>query len=482
MRKKFVSSLALLLLLNFLIKPLWIFGIDIKVQNLVGAESYGLYAALFSFTVIFNIVLDVGLSHYNNRAVSRKHTEVVRNLSYLGSLKLLLGIIYLMLTLAVGYFLQYRGEAFILLVILSINQFLASLVIFLRSNLAGLQLFKTDAAMSVLDKLLMVLACGLMLYTSWFSFPFTVKVFALVQTGSYTLVVLLTFYVVLQKAKIFRIQFNPRQFKRQLRSSMPYALLILLMALYTRVDSVMIQQITGAFENGIYAQAFRLLEVTNQVGYLFSVLLLPMFSGMIARGESTGELAQLAYGFVLVIMLSLGLGGFVYARPLMNLLYEQHTAFSAPIFKPLILSSIAFSTTYVFGTLLTARGNLWLLNKIAVGGFVLNIVLNGFLIPRYGGLGAAYATFVTQFGTALAQVWFCMSHEKELNKEYFWQRVLGFMAAAGIWAFGLSYISWPWYWGLLTIVVGIPLIAIIFRFNPVRPALIFLQSRLREDK
>ena len=71
MQKKFLSSLLLLLFLNVLIKPLWIFGIDLSVQNRVGAEEYGLYAAIFSFTLIFNIILDLGLTHYNNQAIAR---------------------------------------------------------------------------------------------------------------------------------------------------------------------------------------------------------------------------------------------------------------------------------------------------------------------------------------------------------------------------------------------------------------------------
>lgn len=57
MQKKFVSSLLLLLFLNLLVKPLWIFGIDLTVQNRVGAEQYGLYAAIFSFTFVFNLSL-----------------------------------------------------------------------------------------------------------------------------------------------------------------------------------------------------------------------------------------------------------------------------------------------------------------------------------------------------------------------------------------------------------------------------------------
>ena len=59
-QRKFVVNLALLLLLNFLIKPFWIFGIDRTVQNeLVSSADYGTYFALFNFAMLFNILLDL---------------------------------------------------------------------------------------------------------------------------------------------------------------------------------------------------------------------------------------------------------------------------------------------------------------------------------------------------------------------------------------------------------------------------------------
>ena len=42
----FYSSLGLLVLLNAIIKPLWIFAIDRQVQNVVGTENYGVYFSL----------------------------------------------------------------------------------------------------------------------------------------------------------------------------------------------------------------------------------------------------------------------------------------------------------------------------------------------------------------------------------------------------------------------------------------------------
>jgi Na+-driven multidrug efflux pump len=73
-------------------------------------------------------------------------------------------------------------------------------------------------------------------------------------------------------------------------------------------------------------------------------------------------------------------------------------------FGLLILSFIPISMNYVFGTLLTANGNLRQLNQMALAGVVLNVVLNYFLIRGYGIVGAAFATLITQLLTALAQI------------------------------------------------------------------------------
>ena len=71
MKRKFVTNLILLIFLNVLIKPFWIFGIDIPVQNVVGAANYGFYGSLLNFSMILNILLDLGLTNYNNRNIAQ---------------------------------------------------------------------------------------------------------------------------------------------------------------------------------------------------------------------------------------------------------------------------------------------------------------------------------------------------------------------------------------------------------------------------
>jgi O-antigen/teichoic acid export membrane protein len=57
---------------------------------------------------------------------------------------------------------------------------------------------------------------------------------------------------------------------------------------------------------------------------------------------------------------------------------------------------------------LTANGNLRVLNSISAIGILANITINLILIPEYGALGAAIATFTTQGVTAIAQFFYCV--------------------------------------------------------------------------
>jgi O-antigen/teichoic acid export membrane protein len=265
---------------------------------------------------------------------------------------------------------------------------------------------------------------------------------------------------------------------QRLKSSYPYALLIFLMALYTRVDSVMLQQLVGDLENGIYAQAFRLLDAINQPAYLFSVLLLPMFSGMLVRRESVTALSRLAFSLLFVMGLAISLSAYFAAPDLMNLLYDNHSASSASVLQALLFSSLAFGTTFVFGTLLTAKGDLKLLNKVAFVGFILNVILNLILIPFYGAIGAAVATVITQSSAALVQMFLCFKNLKLNYGPTFWLRIAVYtgLAIAGSLAVH-NYLTLIWWQQAFFTVTFIAVLALPSGLLPLKDAYQLIKPR-----
>jgi O-antigen/teichoic acid export membrane protein len=220
---------------------------------------------------------------------------------------------------------------------------------------------------------------------------------------------LIAFWFVYRKAQFFRLQFNVTFLWLIVKQSYPFALLVLLMGLYTRMDMVMLETMlpNGAEQAGIYAQSFRILDAVSMFAYLFSTLLLPMFSRMLKQKESVGQLTHLSFLLLIVPTLVFVISTFAYKTELMSLMYNNHIGESAQIYGVLILSFVPISSAYIFGTLLTANNSLKTLNRIACGGMLLNFTLNCIVIPRYGAYGAAIASVVTQYLTCAVQMIAC---------------------------------------------------------------------------
>ncbi len=471
MKRKFVTNLILLLFLNLLIKPFWIFGIERTVQNVVGNESFGLYFALFSFSVILNIILDLGITNFNNRNIAQNNHLLTKHLSNIVGLKFLLSVFYALICLIVAAIIGYDKIQFHLLFFLIFNQFLISFTLYLRSNISALHLFRTDSLLSVLDRTLMIVIIGMLLFTKVVPIEFNIQVFVYAQTIAYVLSTLITFTIVLSKAKKFVLRFDLRFFLVILKQSYPYALLILLMSFYNRVDSIMLERMLpnpiGKEQAGIYAQAFRLNDAVSMFGLLFGGLLLPIFSKMIKDKEHVGQMVKLSFTLIFVPAIVIFISSAFYAHEIMNLLYHQSAHESASILGFLMAGFLGLVTTYIFGTLLTANGSLKQLNLMALSGMVLNICLNLILIPKIQALGSAYASMITQIYTALIQVIIAVTIFKLRINYQFIGHVLFYGALVLVAAIASRYID-NWVYGYFVLIGVSVLIAFVIRLINLR--------------
>ena len=404
-KRKFVTNLALLLFLNILIKPLWIFGIDMGVQNLTGANEYGTYASLFSFSIILNILLDLGLTNFNNKNIAQHSQLLVKYFSNMVVMKFILGVLYAIICLSMGFIMGYDSHQFHLLYFLIGNQFILSFILYLRSNLSGLHYFKTDSIISITDRTLMLVICGSLLLYPPTRQHFKIEWFIYSQTLAYSITFLIAFFVVLKHAKVFKFQFDLAFLVLIFKQSYPFALLVLLMSLYSRIDIVMIERMLpdGRLQAGIYSQAFRIIDAVSMFAFLFATLLLPIFARMIKLKENVTQLVRLSYLLLLVPTIVFSCVSVFYSNDLIGLLYKNHVAEAASIYAILIIGYNAVSTSYIFGTLLTANNNVKQLNYMALIGVITNVVLNIIFIPIYKAWGAAFSSLITQGVTALIQ-------------------------------------------------------------------------------
>jgi O-antigen/teichoic acid export membrane protein len=364
---------------------------------------------------------------------------------------------------------------------LCFNQFLLSFILYLRSNISGLLLFRTDSLMSVLDRVLMILICSVLIWGHVTSTPFQIEWFVYAQSAAYLLTALTALLIVIKKAAFKRLNWNGPFFVMIIKQSFPFAILVMLMAFYNRIDPVMIERLLpeeiGDSEAGIYASAFRLLDASNNIAYLFSVLLLPLFARMIKEKESIGQIVRLGFTLLIILSATVAIGSHFYSYEIMDLMYTAHVEESTAVFRILILGFMGVSTSYIFGTLLTANGNLKLLNIVAACGMILNLLINIILVPRFLAVGSAWASLVTQMSMAIIQTIIAIRIFKFKTDIKFVLAVTAFLAGVVIINLISRTLFENWILNFMIMVVGSIGIALILKLLNIKGFIEILKAR-----
>ena len=397
---RFYSSLGLLIILNLIIKPVWIFAIERQVQNSVGNLLYGTYFSLLNLTLMGGFLLDWGVSACLNRQMAAGENSFTGPVSRFLSIKLLFSVIYTAVILFIAWLAGTKRWDILGLAIAI--QVLSSFFIFLRGIVTAQQWFRADAWLSVLDKTLMILVCGSFLYLPVVAGNISIEKFLLAQVACTAIAIVAV--VALLKRKHFRFSSLGDQMPRKqiMKAALPYALIILLMTLHYRLDGFLLGLLKNEYEAGIYAAAYRLLDAANMVGYLAAGFLLPFIARRWSTGQSFNSVVlDIRHGLML-FSLSTAIIFFFLAGWFQELLYNNPASSATEVLQWCLPALIGYSLVQVYGTVLTATGHIVPFCYLALGAAIINTLLNLLLIPLLGAKGSCWAAIVSQglFGIA----------------------------------------------------------------------------------
>ena len=413
LNRDFQGNILFILLLNAIIKPLYLLGIDRGVQNLIPSEEYGVYFTLFNLSFIFQILADFGLQAWLTRTCAQNALEAKNQYPYFLSLKGILSLLYFILTGIVAFSLGFWSKYPLFLTLILCLQLSNSFLLFLRATISGLGFYRFDSYLSITDRGITILIMGIFLCTPTLQPKINIILFTGVQLFTIMLSSAIAMLFLRKTTFSFRPKFDYFKLKTLLREGLPYAVLVLLMSTSNRIDSLIIPFFSAEKFNGsaIYAGSFRILEAVNIIGYLFAGLLLPMFSKNIHQLKITAKLANMAIRLLLAIIIPLAFGFSIFSEGIILLLYKNATPEMIKTFSILILAIIPMSGNYIYGTLLTATGSLWSMNRIFVLILVINIVLIIILLPLLSIPGVALASLITQSLALLLQITLCLKKQ-----------------------------------------------------------------------
>ena len=271
-----------------------------------------------------------------------------------------------------------------------------------------------------------------------------------------TLVLALT--IVLRHTENLSFKVNFQFFKEILRQSLPFALLVLLMSVYSRIEPVLLERLLDdkGVQAGFYSRAYRLFDAGNNISNLFAIMLLPMFAATLKNKLELNNLVKTSFNVIVAMAGIVMIMCVFYRQEIMQLMYLPADATAddverigqyANIFPILMGSFFCLSTTYVFGTLLTANGSLKQLNLVAAAGVVINILLNLIVIPRFYAVGAACTSLSVQAVTALLQYFLAKRILKLDMGGRYWFHIILFMATITLVTFLVKQLNVNWLIG-----------------------------------
>lgn len=189
--------------------------------------------------------------------------------------------------------------------------------------------------------------------------------------------------------------------KELLTSGWPLLLGAIVAMVSFRIDQVMLGQLRDAEELGFYSAAVRVAELwffipTAIVGSVFP---------NIVRVKETDEAEfyrrlQRLFNFLAFLGYAVAIPVTFLAPFVIGVLYGDAYAAAAPMLVLLIWSDLFINLAVARGAYLYAMNWVWVLFWVNVVAAVVNVALNLFLIPLYGGLGAAIASCVSYWVSA----------------------------------------------------------------------------------
>jgi O-antigen/teichoic acid export membrane protein len=186
----------------------------------------------------------------------------------------------------------------------------------------------------------------------------------------------------------------------------PLAGAVLAAQVYYSLDTVLLRVWRGEVEAGFYASAYKIIMMIIAMRHLLVQAVFPFLVRAAGRSELRGLVltvqrigALMGLPFVVV--------GVLWARPILVFVFgDSFAPVAGPFAVLLVMAGVVF-VNLAWPQLLNAhhRSGAYLLTLVV--GAVVNVVGNALLIPRYGMIGAAWATLAAEVSVMCAAIIAC---------------------------------------------------------------------------
>ena len=368
------------------------------LSRTVGTDGVGLYSDAWTMSELFCLLGMLGLADYGVRTIAQardNREELDRTFSGIWQMQLMVAGAALLLWF--GYLFLFAGEE--KTIALHLTMMSVSCLCSFDWCLMGLDLFKPIALRNTFVKLAAT-ACVFIFVKA----PGDLWIYALVWSAA-TLAGNLSCAMTLRG----RVTYRRVSLKESLKHLRPCAVLfisVLAVSIYRKMDKVMVYNIAGKHENGLYENAEKIIYCLSGFISAIGTVMMPKVSNMQKKGETERIARHIDRSMDLIICMvsAMAFGVAAVADRFAPLFYGEDFRYSGTLMAPLAFTLIMIGFANVIRTqvVLPQKRDTIFVKSVCCGA-VVNLVANACLIPGMKSMGAVVGTLLAEMTVPVVQ-------------------------------------------------------------------------------
>lgn len=383
--RNFLSLLSAQLISRFIF-----FLAIVYLARVLGPEDFGKINFVQAVILYFMLITNLGLTTLGTREVARDKNKTNDYVYNIVTLRLTLALFSFCLLVVFSFLVGKLTEVRYLLIVFGFSLFPSALLI--EWVFKGKERMGFIGISRAIDKL----SYGVLIYILikgpqhlWL-IPWLWVVAATVASG-------FLIYVFISQFGKIKLSFNFSFWKSMLGVALPMGLAWMMIQIYNNFDTIMLKFIKGDEVVGWYNAAYKIIWFIFMLGGLYIVTIFPVISKFYKESsEKLQILLSLSAKLMITIGLPLGVGGVILGKPIIRFFYGIEYDNGIIAFQILIwYVSISLICMVYANSLLACNRE----KKYAIGvtlAAATNLILNIFLIPPFGLMGAAIATVAAE--------------------------------------------------------------------------------------
>ncbi len=365
-------------------------AVMVLAARFLSEDTYGQFSWAIALATVGESLMDWGLHQAAIRSVAREHERAGAVFRSSIAIKIAPSIVMVIALTLIARWMKPQPEVRTACALLAVSAVLRSYLLTIRGVLQGLERFSSDTAVVMIDRALLLIFSAAVLLSGG-----SLVALAWAFVAARTIALAIALAMARGHLGSLAPTYDAELWRDLGQRALPLGAFLILLNLYSYIDTLMLGVMSTDTETGLYSVAYRIYEGVTYGAAVLSAVLTPRLSAEFVRDKARfttlarqGLWASVGMAAVLAVATA------AVAPWILHLLFLGQYANATRALRILSAGLVVVFPIWILQALAIATATEGVLLRTTAIGVLVNVSANIILIPAAGRDGAAVATVV----------------------------------------------------------------------------------------